>query len=171
MNNIPPNGGPWFCIRCGYSNIMASEDCSQCHTLRPIERHHHNPNVTSDYRTESQKQTNVFSRNNTAQTNPLNPPGNILGYIPVQQAPMQSAQQQYIAIEPKSRVAYILLGVFLGTLGIHNFYAGHNGKGIAQLLITLFGSCVFFVGPLFSAVWALIEIIVVDKDANGIRMK
>ncbi|MBQ3218003.1 MAG: TM2 domain-containing protein [Akkermansia sp.] len=27
---------------------------------------------------------------------------------------------------PKSRLAYILLGVFLGSLGIHNFYAGYT---------------------------------------------
>lgn len=28
---------------------------------------------------------------------------------------------------PKSRLAYILMGLFLGGLGVHNFYAGYNG--------------------------------------------
>ena len=36
---------------------------------------------------------------------------------------------------PKSRLAYILLAILLGTLGIHNFFAGYTGKGIAQLLM------------------------------------
>jgi hypothetical protein len=31
----------------------------------------------------------------------------------------------------KSRVAYVLLGLFLGGLGIHNFYAGYTGKAVA----------------------------------------
>lgn len=33
--------------------------------------------------------------------------------------------------------AFILLGFFLGALGIHNFYAGYSGRGIAQLLTVL----------------------------------
>jgi hypothetical protein len=28
----------------------------------------------------------------------------------------------------KSRGVYIILGLFFGCLGIHNFYAGHNGR-------------------------------------------
>lgn len=66
---------------------------------------------------------------------------------------------------PKSRLAYILLGLFLGTLGIHNFFAGYTGRGIAQLLITLltFG----FLSPLVF-IWVLIEIITVTKDAQGV---
>ena len=28
-----------------------------------------------------------------------------------------------------SKVAYVLLGIFLGGLGIHNFYAGYAGRG------------------------------------------
>ncbi|HEV3439346.1 MAG TPA: TM2 domain-containing protein, partial [Gemmata sp.] len=50
--------------------------------------------------------------------------------------------------DQKSRLAYILLGVFLGTWGVHNFYAGRTGPGAAQLIITLISiplMCVFFV--------------------------
>ena len=66
---------------------------------------------------------------------------------------------------PKSRLAYILLAIFLGTFGIHNFYAGYTGKGIAQLLISLisFG----FLSPLVF-IWAIIEVCTVTKDAQGI---
>lgn len=34
-------------------------------------------------------------------------------------------------------MTYLLFGLFLGPLGIHNFYAGCVGRAILQLLITL----------------------------------
>ncbi len=66
---------------------------------------------------------------------------------------------------PKSRLAYILLGLFLGGFGIHNFYAGYDGEGIAQLLITLL-SCGF--GGVIVVIWVIIEICTVTKDVNGV---
>ena len=63
----------------------------------------------------------------------------------------------------KSRSAYIILAVLFGTLGIHNFYAGHNSKGIAQLLIALLLG--WLVIPIFIIwIWVLIEIFTVKKD-------
>ena len=66
---------------------------------------------------------------------------------------------------PKSRLAYILLALFIGSLGVHNFYAGYTGKGIAQLLLTLisFG----FLSPIVW-IWAIVEICTVTKDAQGV---
>lgn len=66
---------------------------------------------------------------------------------------------------PKSRLAYILLAIFLGPLGIHNFYTGYTGKGIAQLLMSLisFG----FLAPVVF-IWNLVEICTVTKDAQGV---
>ncbi len=40
----------------------------------------------------------------------------------------------------KSRVVFVLLAVFLGAFGGHNFYAGYVKKAVIQLCITLF-SC------------------------------
>ena len=34
----------------------------------------------------------------------------------------------------KSKIAAGLLGIFLGTFGVHNFYLGNTGKAVAQLL-------------------------------------
>lgn len=73
-------------------------------------------------------------------------------------------------VTARSRVTYVLLGLFLGCLGVHNFYAGYSGKGVAQLLITIFLGWVFGLGVFITGVWALIEIIVVSTDAQGIRM-
>jgi TM2 domain-containing membrane protein YozV len=67
---------------------------------------------------------------------------------------------------PKSRLAYILLALFLGTFGVHNFYAGYTGRGIAQLLLSLlsFG----FLSPIIF-IWAIIEICTVTKDKDGVN--
>ena len=35
--------------------------------------------------------------------------------------------------QTKSKIAAGILGIFLGSLGIHNFYLGYNNKGIALL--------------------------------------
>ena len=68
---------------------------------------------------------------------------------------------------PKSRVAYILLGLFLGGLGIHNFYAGRVGAGVGQLLISLLLGWLVF--PLFIVwLWVIIELFAVTTDGNGV---
>ena len=69
----------------------------------------------------------------------------------------------------KSKLAGGLLGIFLGALGVHNFYLGYNGKAVGQLLITIL-SCGML--SFVSAIWGLIEGIMIlagniDKDANG----
>lgn len=69
----------------------------------------------------------------------------------------------------KSKIAAGLLGIFLGTLGVHNFYLGYTGKGVAQLLISVL-SCGFL--AIVSEIWGLIEGIIIltsndYRDANG----
>ena len=67
---------------------------------------------------------------------------------------------------PKSRGVYIVLGFFFGGLGIHNFYAGRIGSGIAQLLITIF--TFWLIIPIFIIwLWVIIELIVVNRDGHG----
>ena len=58
------------------------------------------------------------------------------------------------AYSGKSKVAAGILALFLGTLGIHNFYLGYTGKALFQLLGTLL-SCGFLALPI--AIWAFIE--------------
>ena len=69
----------------------------------------------------------------------------------------------------KSKLAAGLLGIFLGGIGVHNFYLGFTGKGVAQVLITVL-SC--FTLSFVSIIWGLIEGILIltgsmNKDANG----
>ena len=70
--------------------------------------------------------------------------------------------------EAKSKMTAGLLGIFLGGLGIHNFYLGYTGKAIAQIVLSLcFGA---------GAIWGLIEGILIlcgqiKTDAKGIPLK
>lgn len=73
-------------------------------------------------------------------------------------------------ISAKSRTVYVLLGLFLGCLGIHNFYAGYNSKAVAQLLITLILGWWLIVPWIAVAVWAVVEVCTVTHDAQGIRL-
>jgi TM2 domain-containing membrane protein YozV len=73
----------------------------------------------------------------------------------------------------KSRIAAGLMGILIGSLGVHNFYLGYTGKGIAQLLLTLL-SCGFLY-PI-SYVWGLIEGIMIltnniTEDALGVPLR
>ncbi len=70
--------------------------------------------------------------------------------------------------EQKSKLVAGLLGILLGGLGVHNFYLGFTGKGVAQILL----SFCFGIG----AIWGLIEGIMIltgsiNKDAKGIPLK
>ena len=68
----------------------------------------------------------------------------------------------------KSGLAYILLGVFLGSLGIHNFYAGYTNKAVAQLVLGLCGFLTCGISSLAAYIWAIVEICTVKQDANGV---
>ena len=64
------------------------------------------------------------------------------------------------------------MGIFLGTLGVHNFYLGYTGKAVIQLLISVL-SC--FSLSFVSAIWGLIEGILIlcgniTVDAKGNKL-
>ena len=76
----------------------------------------------------------------------------------------------------KSRSIAIILALFLGSLGIHNFYLGYKSKGIAQLLITTIGSLACGVGAFITQLWVIIDILSLafgrlDKDADGNQLR
>ena len=62
------------------------------------------------------------------------------------------APQQVIYVaQGKSRTAYILLALFFGGMGIHDFYAGFVGKGFMKILVSSIGSLLFWGGGLGAA--------------------
>ncbi|HEY0034791.1 MAG TPA: TM2 domain-containing protein [Devosia sp.] len=67
-------------------------------------------------------------------------------------------------VSEKEWLPALLLAFFVGVFGVHRFYTGHIGIGIAQLL-TL-GGC---------GIWSLIDFIMIItgsyKDVNGLPLK
>lgn len=69
----------------------------------------------------------------------------------------------------KSKMVAGILGILLGSLGVHNFYLGYTGKAVAQLLIALL-TC--GIGAAATGIWGLIEGIMIltgsiNVDGNG----
>lgn len=68
-------------------------------------------------------------------------------------------------IGTKSKLTAGLLGIFLGGIGVHNFYLGFTGKAVAQIFVSM---CTVGLG----SIWGLIEGILIlcgkiNKDAKG----
>lgn len=87
---------------------------------------------------------------------------------------MIAAKKESINPNAKSKVAAGLFGIFLGSLGVHNFYLGYTGKAVAQLLLTIIG-WVIIIGPFVASLWGLIEGIMIlsgsiDKDVDGVKL-
>ncbi|MBP5678743.1 MAG: TM2 domain-containing protein [Bacilli bacterium] len=69
------------------------------------------------------------------------------------------------APDAKSKMVAGLLGIFLGAWGIHNFYLGNTGRGIAQIIVTIVTCGI-------GSLWGVIEGILIlvgsiNTDADG----
>jgi len=78
------------------------------------------------------------------------------------------ALTQPIVGEQKSKMVAGLLGIFLGSFGVHNFYLGFTKKGILQIVLTVVTCGI-------AGVWGFIEGILIltgsiNKDANGVPL-
>ena len=75
---------------------------------------------------------------------------------------------------PKSRLCFVVLGLFFGGLGLHNFYIGRSDVACVQLLLNLVGIatiCVTFgLLNLGIGVWVLVEVVTIDRDVYGHRL-
>ena len=83
---------------------------------------------------------------------------------PPAQQPAYGAPQAYA--QPKSQIAAALLALFLGTLGLHNFYLGHTRRGATQLTLSIVGwiTSILLIGFVILFVvgaWALIEFVMI----------
>lgn len=87
------------------------------------------------------------------------------------------ANKPKASADSKSKLAAGLLGIFLGSFGVHNFYLGYTSKAVTQLVLTIVGYvlCCIGIGVLLVlgvGIWGLVEGIMIltgkiDTDANG----
>lgn len=64
----------------------------------------------------------------------------------------------------KSQLIYVILALFFGAFGLHNFYANRWGRGLIQLLLTIGTG---FVGAVISSLWSVINIFTIETDGDG----
>jgi len=69
----------------------------------------------------------------------------------------------------KSKLVAGLLGIFLGSIGVHRFYLGYTGIGIVQIIVTIVTCGI-------GGIWGFIEGIMIlagswPKDADGHLLK
>lgn len=64
-------------------------------------------------------------------------------------------------------IVYIVLAFFLGTLGVHNFYAKYWKRGAIQLFLTLIAQFAMYIPLLFTSLWAELELLFVNRDTKG----
>ena len=105
------------------------------------------------------------------------------------------AQQQVVYIQvpskAKNRGIYVMLGLFFGTLGVHDFYAGHIARGVAHFCLGIwfffgflvrlsraedaidvsFAFLLLLIVFLVNYAWGIIELIRIKKDGKGIPME
>ena len=144
-----------FCKQCGRPIDDGQELCEDCKAKMGMENNQEANNFQSN--TQQNNMNQNYNNYNNANYNPNY--NNNQNYNPNPQK--------------KKKIAAGLLGIFLGSFGVHNFYLGYTGKAIAQLLITLL-TCGF--GAFISSIWGLIEGILIltgsiNVDGNGIPLK
>ena len=59
---------------------------------------------------------------------------------------------------PRQMVIVVLLALFAGLFGLHNFYLGYTNRGLAQLLITV---CTLGLGAPIVWIWAIAELVLI----------
>lgn len=82
--------------------------------------------------------------------------------------PLKQGATQSNGEAPKSKLVAGLLGIFLGYLGVHNFYLGFTKKAVIQIIVTLVTCGI-------GALWGFIEGILIlcgniNTDAKGNRL-
>ena len=75
-----------------------------------------------------------------------------------------------VKAQTKKRSTYVILALFLGWLGMHNFYAERKALGIIQLMIFILLGWLY-IPIILVYIWAITEIFTVKKDGKGVPFK
>jgi len=89
---------------------------------------------------------------------PEQPYGQQQAYGQPQQPYYQQQPYASVARTDKDRVVAGVLGILLGSLGIHKFYLGYRNEGLIMLLVSIIGGCITFgIAPAAMAVIGIVE--------------
>ncbi len=90
-------------------------------------------------------------------------------YYQQYQQPYMHPYQGYNNWKPKYRLIAVLLGVFLGGVGMHNFYLGKKRRAILQIVLTV---CTCGIGGLLGLLEGiLIFLHIINTDGYGNRLQ
>ncbi|NLG05882.1 MAG: TM2 domain-containing protein [Clostridia bacterium] len=104
-----------FCEKCGAELDEGAQFCTSCGAALATD--------TADKYEKVEAETIPPTSDSATYTNQQVPPTN--------QNTTSSNPNQ------KSKIVAGLLGIFLGSLGIHRFYLGYTGIGIVQIIVTI----------------------------------
>ena len=79
------------------------------------------------------------------------------------------AHMMYDANKKSVGAAYVLW-LFLGGLGVHRFYLGQTGTGVAQLLLGLLGWLPLFLGWAVLGIWLIVDLFLIPRIAADENM-
>ncbi len=108
------------------------------------------------------KQNFTITQESSAEPPPMPPLPEIPDVPPVPKTENNMPHTEY---SNKTRIAYLLLGIFLGAWGIHDFYAGYTQRGIIKVIIAVLGCCLW--GGTVSWIWAIVDVCTIREDVNG----
>lgn len=151
-----------FCIKCGV-RLNGGNRCINCgESVNTLKEESNNTNY-NNINYSSQNGSNNY-QNQSSYGNQNNYGNN--GQSRNRYGNNNYANGQNVYNGGKSRIAAGILGILLGSLGIHRFYLGYIGLGIAQIAVT-------FLTCGFGSIWGFIEGILIlcgtgiTTDANG----
>ena len=164
-----------YCRQCGKPVNGDEELCEECKAKNVYTTNATETNSSQTVNSNTNENYNNYSSNynNPNYTTPPNYNNN--NYNNNQYNYNQNPQYNnngYNQSNAKSKIAAGILGIFLGALGVHNFYLGYTGKAVGQLLISLL-SCGIL--SWVSAIWGIIEGIMIltgsiDVDGYGNKL-
>ena len=71
------------------------------------------------------------------------------------------------AAAPKTKLVAGLLGIFLGSIGVHKFYLGDTKAGIIRIVVTV---VTFGIGGLWGFIEGIMLLVNGGKDVNGVEL-
>ncbi len=155
-----------FCSKCGNNVPDGTSFCPQCGSQINAAPPQQDPQGQAPQQPQGAPQQNYQAPQGGPQPNYQAPQPGVPYQVPPQGAPIPPNYQ------PRSKVAAGILGILLGSLGVHNFYLGYTGKAVAQLLITLL-TC--GIGAAATSIWGLVEGIMIltgsiNVDGRGVPL-